>query len=146
MATSPHPDLPTCLKALTLMTWELLSFESATFLGLGRVAFWSPLLQSGASSLLAWESCSGDSVSTFEASAGQGWHWAGVRVAQTQAWGLGRDGALVIRISPVPKFEDGTQSGSGVQVRPSQAMVEVRGGLGGRVGEELSSGVLVWVQ
>lgn len=41
MATSPHPDLPRILKALTLMTWELLgwwSFKSATSRGLGGAA------------------------------------------------------------------------------------------------------------
>ena len=59
MATSPHPDLPRILKALTLMTWELLgcktwSFKSATSRGLGGAASWSPLLQSRAPSLLAW--------------------------------------------------------------------------------------------
>lgn len=82
MTTRPHPDRPTVLRALTLMTWELpswkiWSFWNATSWEAGGVASWSPLLQSGASSSLAWGSCSGAGVFAFGASAGQGCHWAG---------------------------------------------------------------------
>lgn len=86
MATPP-PDLPTILRALTLMTWALPSWKMQSFGNgssqqVGSVAF---------GSLLAWESCLGASASTFEAAAGQGWHWAEVRVARRWAWGLGWD-------------------------------------------------------
>ena len=88
MATSPHPDLPRILKALTLMTWELLggktwSFKSATSRGLGGAASWSPLLQSRAPSLLAWGGSWGAGDCSCEASPpGQGWDGAGVRVGK----------------------------------------------------------------
>ena len=83
MATSPHPDLPRILKALTL-TWELLgcktwSFEGATSQGLGGTASWSPPLQSTASSLLAW---------------GGSW-WAGACSCEAFPPGQGQDGAGV---------------------------------------------------
>ena len=84
----PHLDLPRILRALTLMTWELLgwktrSFESAFSRGLGGGAFRSPPLQSGAPSAPAWESCSGGGACTCEASpAGQGRDWAGLRAGK----------------------------------------------------------------
>lgn len=76
MATAPHPDLPTILRALTLMTWELpswkiRSFGKAASWGARSLAFWSPLLHSRAPSTLAWGH-SGTGVSTCEDSAGRG--------------------------------------------------------------------------
>lgn len=145
MTMRPHPDWPTVLRALTLMTWELpswkiWSFWNATSWEVGGGAFWSPLLQSGASSSLAWGSCSGAGVFAFEASAGQGWHWAGVRAGQRRAWGLGWD-----------RQELGGATGGQGQAcahwaRPSQGYLWLRLEAGLRTDwGDLSSAVLVWV-
>lgn len=78
MTTPPTPDLPTTLRALTLMTWELLSWEMLSFgvtisWGVGGVVFWSPLLHKEASSAPGWEDCLGVCASTCEdIPAGQG--------------------------------------------------------------------------
>lgn len=84
MATVPHPDLPTILRALTLVTWWLLSWKSWSFgnaaaRGAGGAAFWSPLLQSRASSWPAGASFLGTGSFTGAAPAGRGGggQWAG---------------------------------------------------------------------
>lgn len=97
MAKPPHPDPPTILRALTLKIWELPSWKMPSFgddisSEVEGAVFWSPLLQTGAPSTLAWESCSGACTSTFGVSrTGRGWEWVRVRAGQRWARGLGWD-------------------------------------------------------